>query len=153
MKGAFLFITMLAILIKSALAVGPFDGVYKHPTLPNRYASVHQTGTRMIIATFDTSTTLSSGFNVISPIGTFKPNRMDYWELTNGPMTGVNTIRINGETVFGACIQSFDLTFDQNNMTVQQISIDQTPIGLAQNMACSSLLQSGSTPLIYPKIF
>lgn len=106
----------------------------------------------MIIATFDTSTSVLPNVTVNSSIGPFKPTRLDFWELTAAAMSGVNTIRIAGETVFGACKQTFDLVFDQSSMTVTNVAAEQTSTGSAQSIPCAGLVQPGSPSIVYPKV-
>lgn len=66
-------------LVGTASGAGLYDAIYKHPTDPNGYLSVHQNGRNVILTSYTTIS--SSNVTFYSAIGNYIPSRMDVWDL------------------------------------------------------------------------
>jgi len=134
----------------AAVAAGPYDGIYQHPTRTSNYASVHQNGNSLIIALFDTMP--ASGVRMSTESGAVMPTRFDFWDLYQGAING-NLATMSGQTAFGGCVSTFALVFDAaGHATATFTSVTATALGTAQGLNCASGTAVGSS-LAYTKVF
>ena len=135
----------------SALAAGLYDGIYQHPTDTNNYLSVHQNGTTLIVASYNTIQ--STNVTYYSAIGNFTPARADIWDLLVGTISG-NTAFLSGEIIYGACSMQMNMVFDAKGATATLLSVQNTNAGNAQGMRCAdAALLIGSNVRRYPRVF
>lgn len=124
---------LAASIVTAATAAGPYDGIYQSTANPNQYLSVHQNGSAIIAASFSTL----PSFNINFYVGgyQFTPQRADVWDLYSGTING-NTAIIQGENIFGACLEAGTATFDATGLNYRISASTQTPAGRAQGFPC-----------------
>lgn len=129
-------------------AAGVYDGIYASPNSSTRYASIHQSGSAMIVAIFDTTTVPTILFS--SPGGVVRANRFDYWDLYTGSISG-NIAALTGQTAFGNCAMSMQVTFTSSAATFTASAMSNTSLGNANGTNCPGISQGNS--LTFQKVY
>ena len=130
------FIACLSTIACYAFAAGPYDGIYQSTLNKDLYLSVHQNGGFLIVAAF--ATLPASGVSYYQGGAKFTPQRADVWDLQSGPING-NVAATQGESTFGACLETGVFRFDQSGVTYTLSAVVQTNAGRAQGYPCSTL--------------
>jgi hypothetical protein len=138
----------------TALAAGPYDGVYQYGLSP-AYYSVHQSGNTLVVASL--GTTALSGVRISIGGYAVTPPSIDNWSYSIGTISG-SSARVVGVGIYGACIATTDVAFDTaGNLSATLVGVTDAPFGNQQGVNCAALYQSitaavGPT-LILRKIF
>lgn len=137
-----------------AAAFGPYDGIYNAPGT-QEYLSVHQSGSGLIVGYFTTIPASNVTF-LLSDGQSFAPNRVDYWDLLSGTISG-NYAPVNGEVAYGACRSYWDVTFSGSSVSVTQSFIDTTQLGYSRGINCPAyqdyLTSSRGYTRTYQKVY
>lgn len=130
----------LALVGASAMANGPYDGVYQYGLSPVFY-SVHQSGSTLLVASMGSlplsgvQIGLGAGFTVV-------PSSIQHWTYSIGSING-NTARVTGLANFGACSTTTDVTFDgQGNAYGTFVNSVTTLFGSQQGVNCPAFFQA-----------
>ena len=150
MKNILLVSFMTLSLAGAASGAGFYDAIYKHPTDPNGYLSVHQNGRNVILTNYTTIS--SSNVTFYSSIGNYIPSRMDVWDLYTGTISG-NTAFVTGQAIYGACLLQMNFVFDSNGATANLLSASNTEAGNSQGMRCSDIPYYGPTVQRFVRVF
>jgi hypothetical protein len=120
-------------LVTPAIAAGAYDGIYQSTANSKSYATVHQSGTSIIVAAFDIDSV--SGVSISGSFGRVTGN-LSTWELYQGSISGSHATVI-GEGVYGSCKMGSTINFDAaGNAIVTITSLAQTAKGMTQNVNC-----------------
>lgn len=120
-------------------AAGAYDGIYQLAG-SEKYYSVHQKNASMIFAGFYVEPqsqfydTLENGQNYV-------PNRLDHWDLYTGQVSGA-FVSLRGESAFGACVLTHDVTFNANGATITLTGATATPSGVSQGINCTQVMNA-----------
>ena len=150
-----LLISAFGLLFASlAAAVGPYDGIY-NASGTQEYLSVHQSGSGLIVGYFTTIPASNITF-LLGDGQSFAPNRVDYWDLLSGTISG-NYAPVNGEVAYGACRSYWDVVFSGSAVTVTQTYIDTTPLGYNRGINCPAyqdfLISTRGYSRTYQKVY
>lgn len=132
----------LAIFSLAGLAAGQYDGIYKQDGAANTYVTMHTNGSQVIAGIFDTMQ--STGVRINSSNGSYTPERLDFWDLLNGTITG-NTATLSGQRMFGACTETYQVTFTSTGATGVLTDVSTTAAGTAQGVRCGTFPTRGMT--------
>lgn len=151
----FIAAIVCALTCASSFAAGPYDGIYQYGSLPV-FASVHQNGNTMLMATMGTTPISNVNF-AMGPGFAVRPSSIDNWTYAIGSING-NATRITGVAVFGACTVTTDLSFDGAGfLTSNFVSVENTAFANQQGVNCVTLYQTIAatigTTLVMRKIF
>ena len=129
-----LFVSTFGLMFATwAAANGPYDGIY-NVSGTQEYLSVHQNGSGLIVGYFTTIPASNMTF-LLGDGQSFAPNRVDYWDLLSGTISG-NYAPVNGEVAYGACRSYWDVVFSGSSVTVTQTYIDTTTLGFNRGINC-----------------
>jgi hypothetical protein len=124
----------------SALAAGPYDGVYQYG-LSSTYYSVHQNGNTLLVVSLGSVPANGIGFSIGSYV--VHPNTVDFWAYSIGPLSTGSAARVSGIGVWGACDVTTDVSFDGvGNAYATFVAASNTPFGTQQGVNCVSLYQT-----------
>ena len=127
----------------SAMAAGPYDGIYQSVSSPSTYASVHQNGASLIVVLFTISGV--TGVSVVGTFGKVTNANLDTWVLYQGAMIGTHAV-LTGESTFHACSPSIDFDIDSSgNALITVTALARTALGAAQNVVCDAETRIGDT--------
>jgi hypothetical protein len=129
----------LAMSCGSALAAGPYDGVYQQGLNP-AYYSVHQNGNTLLVASL--ASMPANAIAITLGASVVHPSTIDYWTYSIGAIFG-NTARVTGVGIFGACSVTTDIVFDgAGTASATFVGVANTLFGNQQGVNCSALYQS-----------
>jgi hypothetical protein len=150
--AAFVFLAAQAI---SAIAAGPYDGVYQYGLSP-AYYSVHQNGNTLLVVSL--GSVPANGISFSTGPYVVRPATVDFWAYSIGAMSSANTARVSGIGIWGACNATTDVSFDgAGNAFATFVSATNTLLGTQQGVNCVGLYQTivatVGTTLTLRKIF
>jgi hypothetical protein len=120
-----------------AYAGGANDGVYQSTLTGSIFASVHQNGDKLFVATL--STTSLNGVTFTAGPYTMRPPSIENWTYSFGTVAG-NGARVTGLSVYGACSVTSDISFDGSGVaSVTFVSVANTAFGNQEGVNCSAL--------------
>lgn len=127
----------------SAMAAGPYDGIYQSASSPSTYASVHQNGASLIVALFTIGGV--TGVSVAGTFGMVSNANLDTWVLYQGAMIGTHAV-LTGESTFHACSPSINFDIDSSgNAVITVTALARTALGVSQNVVCDAETRIGDT--------
>lgn len=115
---------------------------------------MHQNGNTLLVVSLGQLTVS----NVDVTLGTYRvrPNVLGNWDYSIGTITG-NKARISGNTLYGSCVSTTDITIDGGTATATLVSIANAPFGTNQGVNCQQLMRDleaiGGTTITLRKIF
>lgn len=133
-----------------AQAVGAYDGIYQNSQQSSNYLSVHQNGSTLIVASFNTISPVGATQTTVG--GAYTPARQDIWDLYQGTITGSTGI-LNGQVIYGACQVSVSAAFDSTGVQLVLGALSTTASGLNQGMNCSLLPARTATNVRFNKVY
>ncbi|MDD0813795.1 lectin like domain-containing protein [Curvibacter sp. HBC28] len=131
----------------TAAAAANYDGIYQSSSNSNSYLSVHQNGSSMIIANFNTVGAVAVPQSTV--LGSYRPERQDIWDLYQGTLSG-NVGTLSGQLLFGACQTQVSAIFTSTTVQLNLSGLSATAAGAAQSVNCSSSVIPSST--VYTKV-
>ncbi|WP_343735311.1 hypothetical protein [Acidovorax sp.] len=139
MKKLIAAVAMLA--CGSAMANGPYDGLYQSPINPKSFLLAQQNGGSLLVGSY--YAVPASGVTMSYNNGTvIKPSELHVWDAFMGPIQG-NAATVSGEVINGMCYATFNVTFSGDSIAAQLAAIVQTNTGAAQSIPCSQFFPAG----------
>ncbi|KAB2887298.1 MAG: hypothetical protein F9K32_20155 [Desulfobulbaceae bacterium] len=127
----------------SAMASGPYDGLYQSTVNERSFILVNQNGPLVLAANYyaiptDGSIGLYFGNNSV------KPPLMYIWDAYMGPIDG-NTGNVTGLAASGACNVTMQFVFQGQTLNWSIAKAEQTQLGASQSVNCVSAFPAGAS--------
>lgn len=130
-------ITAIAALIAgTAMAAGPYDGIYVRLGAANAYVAIHTNGEQLIATAY--TIIPASGIHMTSPIGNVMPTQLNTWDLFSGTISGSTGI-VTGRSLFEACNMSMSFNFTGTGAVATLTGLSNTLIGNSSGVNCAAL--------------
>lgn len=118
----------------SAMAAGPFDGLYQSTSNEKSFILVQQSGPMVLAANYYAI----PSSEIVYMIGgqSFVPPQMYVWDAYMGPITGTDGV-VTGLAAMGACNVTQRLFVDGHTLNWSVVKAEQTALGMSQGVQCS----------------
>ncbi len=134
----------------SAFGAGAYDGIYQSSASSTQYVSLHQNGSTLIAAVYDS--TSNGGVRVSILGGSIVPAKLDFWNVYSGTIVN-NAVILTGQIAFGGCTETVIGNFQANgSVTVTFNGAVPTLAGLNAGLNCNSGTPVG-TVLTFNRVF
>lgn len=127
----------------SAMASGPYDGLYQSTTNERSFLLVNQNGPLVLAANYYAVPT-DGNVRLVYGNETIRPPLMYMWDAFMGPIEG-NTGNVTGMALSGACDVGMRFIFDGSVLNWTITKSEQTQLGASQSVSCNSILPVGAS--------
>jgi hypothetical protein len=132
---------MFLMLAGNVFAAGPYDGVYQYG-LSSSFYSVHQNGSQLLVISLS-QLPVSGGIQITVGPNTIVPTILSGWDYALGAVNGTRA-RISGTNLYGACVTTTDVAFENGVATATFVSASNTAFGTQQGVNCAQLLRDAA---------
>lgn len=140
----------LALMASSAMAAGPYDGVYVNAGESGSYLSVHSNNGKVIATLYGIIP--ASGIVFYSTLGNVYPTQLNTWDLLSGSISGASAT-LAGQVLYNACNVGMNVNFTGSGANAVITSASQTTVGRSSGMNCAGLLTVYRNGLTFTKAF
>lgn len=143
-----LCVAALAACAASAMAAGPYDGIYADNSAANSYISVHTNGDQMIVTQYEVLP--ASGVLFTTPFGSVMPRQINTWQLLQGSLNG-NTATLSGQLLFNQCNVRLVATFTTTGLTANITGASSSGAGSSSTVNCPAI--TAYNPIRFTRVF
>ena len=127
----------------SAMASGPYDGLYQSTVNERAFLLVNQNGPLVLAANYYAIPT-DGNIGLVIGGNTLRPPLLYVWDAFMGPIEG-NTGNVTGMALSGACDVGMRFVFDGPILNWTITKSEQTQLGASQSINCSGVAPVGTS--------
>lgn len=143
-------LALAALGAQAGWALGSYDGIYQSSLESSNYLAVHQNGSTLIVASFNTVSPVGAVQSTAA--GLYTPARQDIWDLYQGTLSGTLG-SLSGQLLYGACQANVSANFDSTGVQLTLNSLSSTTAGQTQGISCGLLPARTATSVRFTKIY